>query len=151
MENITPMNEEDEHFENYMKAFKQNRDIENFDPRMLDFTIDHKTSLRYEYIKELKNENKRIEEMAKFMKETLDYPFPDEFYQWLSRDMLGLKYKKWEIDEMKRQYRIKKKRELKRMDEENKKTNNRKMKKKKINKPKPIQFKKDENGIILEF
>ena len=63
--------------------------------------------------------------------------------------MLGLKYKKWEIDEMKRQYRIKKKRELRRMEEENKKNNKRK--KKKINKPKPIQFKKDENGIILEF
>ena len=118
---IEPMNETDIHFEKYMKAVKSHTYNENFNPTMLDYTINNETSLRLEHIKQMKNESMRIEEMAKLLKENIPYEFPTEFFEWLSRDMLGLKYKKWEIDEMKRQYRIKKKRELRKEKEINKK------------------------------
>ena len=114
---IEPMNETDIHFEKYMKEVKSHTYNENFNPNMLDYTIDNKTTLKLEHIKGLKNENTRIEEMSKLLKEHINYEFPSEFFEWLARDMLGLKYKKWEIDEMKRQYRIKKKRELKKQKE----------------------------------
>lgn len=147
MENvIEPMNETDIHFEKYMKAVKSHTYNENFEPTMLDYTIDNKTSLRLEHIKNLKNESMRIEEMAKLLKENIPYEFPTEFFEWLSRDMLGLKYKKWEIDDMKRQYRIKKKRELKKEKEKNKK----KIGKQKKNEKMKITT-NNENPFVLKF
>lgn len=142
---IEPMNETDIHFEKYMKAVKSHTYNENFNPTMLDYTINNETSLRLEHIKQMKNESMRIEEMAKLLKENIPYEFPTEFFEWLSRDMLGLKYKKWEIDEMKRQYRIKKKRELRKEKEINKK----KTKKKKIEKMKITT--NNENPFVLKF
>ena len=142
----------EDHFYKYMKEYKKHQATEYFDPTMLDYTIGDKTSLRFEYIKNIPNEQTRIDEMSKFMKENIKLEFPTEFYDWLSRDMLGLKYKKWEIDEMKRQYRIKKKRELRRQEEQRKKNKNGKRGKK----PKVIEnYKKtyttEENPYILKF
>ena len=146
---ITPMNEEDEHFETYMKEYNEKKKTDNFDPTMLDYIINDETTLRYEYIKSLKNDTIRIEEMAKYIKETCNHHFPDEFYEWIARDVLGLQYKKWEIDEMKRQYRIKRKRELRKLEEENKK--NKRFRKNKKKKMKNIEFKNYENGVVLKF
>jgi hypothetical protein len=146
MENkIEPMNEIDNHFETYMKAKKSYNYNENFNPNMLDYTIDNKTTLRLEHIKALKNETTKIEEMSKLLKENINYEFPSEFFEWLARDMLGLKYKKWEIDEMKRQYRIKKKREVRKQKQVyKKKPKNKKNEKMKITT-------NNENPFVLKF
>jgi hypothetical protein len=148
MENvIEPMKDKDIHFEKYMKAVKSYNYNENFNPTMLDYTIDNKTTLRLEHIQQLENEQTRIEEMAKLLKENINYNFPSEFFEWLSRDMLGLKYKKWEIDDMKRQYRIKKKRELKKEKDKNKK----KLGKQKKKNEKMKITTNNENPFVLKF
>ena len=146
MENeIKPINETDNHFETYMKAVKSNKCNETFNPNMLDYTIDNKSTIRFEKIKALKNENTRIEEMAKLLREIVNYEFPSEFFEWLARDMLGLKYKKWEIDEMKRQYRIKKKREIRKQKQVyKKKPKNKKDERMKITT-------NNENPFVLKF
>ena len=109
-----------------------------FKPEMLDFTHGD-TSLRFEYIKSIEEEDKRIKEMAEFLKtEIIKWDFPNEFFEWYARDILGLKYKKYEIDKMKRDYRIKKKREQRKLKEEKKKHKNKNQ----------ISFKK-ENKILI--
>jgi hypothetical protein len=91
------------------------------EPNMIDFMIgkdNNCSTLRYEQIKNIEDNNEKIEEMAKYLKEEIvKQDFPDELYLWIARDVLGLKYKKYEIEEMKRQYRIKKKREAKEIKE----------------------------------
>jgi hypothetical protein len=66
-----------------MKAVKSYNIMKILIQDMLDYTIDNKTTLRLEHIKALKNENTRIEEMAKLLKENINYEFPSEFFEWL--------------------------------------------------------------------
>jgi len=98
------------------------------EPNALDYMLgnpeeqEELTSVRLNYIRSIKDEEQQINEMTKYLKDTLiKKNFPDELYEWVSRDCLGLKYKKYEIEEMKRKYKINKKRELKAKKEEDKK------------------------------
>ena len=95
------------------------------EPNMIDFMIGdgkNNSTLRYEQILTIEDNNDKIEEMAKYLKEEIiQQDFPDELYLWVARDALGLKYKKYEIEQMKREYRIKKKREAKEKKENEKK------------------------------
>jgi len=98
------------------------------EPNALDYMLgnpeeqEELTSVRLNYIRSIKDEEQQINEMTKYLKDTLiKKKFPDELYEWVSRDCLGLKYKKYEIEEMKRKYKINKKRELKAKKEEDKK------------------------------
>lgn len=150
-EENSPKAGQPDHFEQYMKAVREKKKEDEFDPQMLDYIIDSKTSLRFEYIKEIKNEHTRIQEMTGFLQETYKLDFPEEFYQWMARDILGLKYKKWEIDEMKRQYRIKKKRELKKLEEERKKNKGKKKNKKKNQVPAMQKITNRENPFVVKF
>jgi len=146
-----------DHFEKYMKQVKEKQREDEFDPKMLDYIIDNKSSLRLEHIKEIKNEHTRIYEMSIFLKETYKLDFPDEFYEWIARDILGLKYKRWEIEDMKRQYRIKKKREMRKIEEDRKKkqvnqVNQKRNRKHKNIKPKGmIRTVNNENPFVLKF
>jgi hypothetical protein len=101
------------------KSFKDIKDKRksetiNLKPEMFDYMIGNKnaTSLRYEYIKEIECPKKRIEEMSKLLSEILPAGLPEEFYEWYARDCLGLQYKKYEIRDMKRKYKIEQKRKI---------------------------------------
>ena len=102
--------------DNTFKEIKQKRKNENIDikPEMFDYMIgnENPTSLRYEYIKEIECPNKRIEEMTILLSEILPQGLPQEFYEWYARDCLGLQYKKYEIRDMKRKYKIEQKRKI---------------------------------------
>jgi hypothetical protein len=101
------------------KSFKDIKDKRksetiNLKPEMFDYMIgnENPTSLRYEYIKEIECPKKRIEEMSKLLSEILPAGLPEEFYEWYARDCLGLQYKKYEIRDMKRKYKIEQKRKI---------------------------------------
>ena len=102
--------------DNTFKEIKQKRKNENINikPEMFDYMIgnENPTSLRYEYIKEIECPNKRIEEMTILLSEILPQGLPQEFYEWYARDCLGLQYKKYEIRDMKRKYKIEQKRKI---------------------------------------
>ena len=53
-------------------------------------------------------------------KEIIPVGFPDEFYNWYSRECLGLQYSKYELKEMKRKYKIQRKREVEKKKKEDK-------------------------------
>ena len=59
----------------------------------------------------IEDKEERINEMVKLVSELLPVGFPDEVYNWYARECLGLQYSKYEIKEMKRKYKIQKKRE----------------------------------------
>ena len=120
--------------------YKNTKKDFEFTPEMLDYGFDD-TSLRFQYIKSIEDIEERINEMSIYLKdEIIPFDFPDEFYTWYARDVLNIKYNKYEINDMKREYRIKKKRELKKKQEEKKK--DRKNKKK---------MKYEEKHTILTF
>ena len=114
------------------------------DIKTLDYMIGDDNSLRYEYIKSIKDTNEKLNEMSLFLREIIDFPFPDEFYDWYARDILDMKYTKYEIKDMKRKYKIKVKRELEKKKILNKKKrqfdNNQKKKPKFIKEKKTIEF-----------
>jgi|ETNvirenome_2_30_1030614.scaffolds.fasta_scaffold00328_16 hypothetical protein len=104
------------------------------EPSLFDYTLNN-TSLRYEYIKSIEDETERINEMTNYLDELYsNYPLPKEWLEWYARDLLGLKYKEYEIKNMKRKYRIEQKRLKKKREEENKK----RKKQDKINRKKMI-------------
>ena len=101
--------------------YKNTKKDFEFKPSMLDYGFD-KSSLRFQYIKDIVDIDERINEMSIYLREEIiPFDFPDEFYNWYARDVLDIKYTKYEINDMKRDYRIKKKRELKKIQEEKKK------------------------------
>lgn len=104
------------------KDIKEERKKEtiNLKPEMFDYMIGDKSSLRYEWILSIENKDERIEEMNKLIKDILPVGFPDEFYNWYSRECLGLQYTKYELKEMKRKYKIQRKREVEKKKKEDK-------------------------------
>jgi len=92
----------------------------NLKPEMFDYVIG-KSSLRYEWILSLENKEEKLHEMSQLITEILPVGFPDEFYDWYSRECLGLQYTKYELRDMKRKYKIQKKRELEKKKKEDKK------------------------------
>ena len=115
--------------EKTFKDIKQQRINEsiNLKPEMFDYIIGDKTSLRYEWILSIEDKQEKLNEMSKLISEILPVGFPDEFYDWYSRECLGLQYTKYELKDMKRKYKIQRKREIE------KKKNEEKDKKKKLN------------------
>lgn len=115
--------------EKTFKDIKDERKKEtiNLKPEMFDYIIGDKTSLRYEWILSIEDKQEKLNEMSKLISEILPVGFPDEFYDWYSRECLGLQYTKYELKDMKRKYKIQRKREIE------KKKNEEKDKKKKLN------------------
>jgi hypothetical protein len=109
----------------------------NLKPEMFDYMLGSKSSLRYEWILSIENKEERINEMTKLIVEMLPVGFPDEFYDWYSRECLGLQYTKYELRDIKRDYKIKKKRELE--------------KKKKEEKLKKRRLQYTKKNIVLDF
>jgi hypothetical protein len=109
----------------------------NLKPEMFDYMIGDKSSLRYEWILSIENKEERINEMTKLIIDTLPVGFPDEFYDWYSRECLGLQYTKYELRDIKRTYKIKKKRELE--------------KKKKEEKLKKRRLQYTKKNVVLDF
>ena len=100
---------------------KQNvSDKINLKAEMFDYMIGDKSSLRYEYIKSIEDKNERINEMINLLQDFLPKGLPDEFYDWYARECLGLQYTKYEIKDMKRKYKIQRKRELEKKKQEEK-------------------------------
>jgi len=130
--------------DNTFKEIKDKRKNEtiNLKPEMFDYLIgnENPTSLRYEYIKEIECPNKRIKEMSILLSEILPQGLPQEFYEWYARDCLGLQYKKYEIRDMKRKYKI----EYKRKIEEKKKQE-------KLNKQNKKKLQYEKKKTVLEF
>jgi hypothetical protein len=108
--------------EQTFKDIKDERKKEsiNLKPEMFDYMIGDKSSLRYEWILSIEDKEERINEMTKLITEMLPVGFPDEFYNWYSRECLGLQYTKYELRDIKRDYKIKKKRELEKKKKEEK-------------------------------
>jgi hypothetical protein len=125
--------------ENTFKDIKKERQVEQLDlkPEMFDYMIGDKSSLRYEWIKEIKDKQEKINEMIKLLMELLPKGLPDEFYDYYARECLGLQYTKWEIKDMKRKYKIQRRRQLD--------------KKKKEDKLKSKRLKVEKKNCILEF
>ena len=121
------------------KDIKEERKAEtiNLKPEMFDFMIGDKSSLRYEWILSIENKEEKILEMTKLISEMLPVGFPDEFYDWYARECLGLQYTKYELKDMKRKYKIEKKRELE--------------KKKKDDKINKRKLKYEKKNVVLEF
>ena len=109
----------------------------NLKPEMFDYMIGDKSSLRYEWILTIEDKQERINEMTKLVVEMLPVGFPDEFYDWYSRECLGLQYTKYELRDIKRTYKIKKKRELE--------------KKKKEEKLKKRRLQYTKKNVVLDF
>ena len=102
-----------------LEDVKMNKVKEEIPIEMLDYSIGDKGSLRFQSIKEIEDVEERIIAMTELVRETFEkFSFPEEWNEWYARDLLGLQYTKYEIDAMKREYRIKKKRELKKKKEE---------------------------------
>jgi len=121
------------------KTIKESR-IQCLNPEMFDYTVGN-SSLRYEYIKDIENKDERLNQMIEFVKELTPKGLPDEFYDWFARECLGLQYTKYEINYMKREYRIARKREITQKKKDKKKQE--KVNKKRIN----IENKK----VVLNF
>jgi len=126
------------------KEIKDNRKGEtiNLKPEMFDYMIgnENPTSLRYEYIKEIECPNKRIMEMSNLLSEILPAGLPQEFYEWYARDCLGLQYKKYEIKDMKRKYKIEQKRKIEEKKKQDKLDKNNKKKIQYITKNTILEF-----------
>ena len=108
--------------EKTFKDIKDERKKEtiNLKPEMFDYMIGDKSSLRYEWILSIEDKQERINEMTKLISEILPVGFPDEFYDWYSRECLGLQYTKYELKDMKRKYKIQRKREIEKKKKEEK-------------------------------
>ena len=108
--------------EKTFKDIKDERKCEsiNLKPEMFDYMIGDNSSLRNDYILSLDDKQEKINEMTKLISEMLPVGFPDEFYDWYSRECLGLQYNKYELKDMKRKYKIEKKREIQKKKNEDK-------------------------------
>jgi hypothetical protein len=108
--------------EKTFKDIKDERKKEtiNLKPEMFDYVIGDKTSLRYEWILSIEDKQEKLNEMSKLISEILPVGFPDEFYDWYSRECLGLQYTKYELKDMKRKYKIQRKREIEKKKKEDK-------------------------------
>lgn len=108
--------------DNTFKEIKDKRKNEtiNLKPEMFDYVIGDKTSLRYEWILSIEDKQEKLNEMSKLISEILPVGFPDEFYDWYSRECLGLQYTKYELKDMKRKYKIQRKREIEKKKKEDK-------------------------------
>ena len=86
--------------EKTFKDIKDERKSEsiNLKPEMFDYMIGDNSSLRYDYILSLDDKQEKINEMTKLISEILPVGFPDEFYDWYSRECLGLQYNKYELN-----------------------------------------------------
>ena len=95
------------------KLIKEERVKEtiNITPEMFDYMIGDKNSLRFDWVLSLVDDDERISEMSKLVSEILPVGFPDEVYNWYSRECLGLQYTKYQLKDIKRKYKIQKKRE----------------------------------------
>ena len=115
IEEIEEIEEVEDNFYENLKSVKAEEGITGggsftFDPTMLDYTFDNGSSLRLEHIKSIKDTDTKIKEMGILIKETIKYPFPDEFYPFLAREALGIKFKKHELVAIRRENKIKLKR-----------------------------------------
>ena len=90
---------------NIPNIFDRNKKIEITD-NMIDYltgTIENCSSIKFEKIKSIEEQDKKINEMANYLREDIiKWDFPNEVYLWMARDVLQLQYKKYEIDDMKR-------------------------------------------------
>tara|TARA_R100000697_G_scaffold55950_1_gene69210 strand:+ start:1628 stop:2047 length:420 start_codon:yes stop_codon:yes gene_type:complete len=116
---------------------ERRKEVINLKPEMFDYMIGDKSSLRYDWILSIEDKEERLAEMSKLISEILPVGFPDEFYDWYSRECLGLQYTKYELKEMKRKYKIQKRREVEKKKKEDK-----------INKK---RLKVEKKKCILEF
>ena len=99
------------------------------------------SSARVEMIKNSDDKDNRIFEMSLYLeKEVVKQPFPREFYDWYAREVLGLQFKKWELKQMKREYKIKRNREIKEEKD-----------KKKIEKKKSKQLQYTKKNVVITF
>lgn len=100
--------------DNDFKLIKNNRIIETIDikPEQFDYMLGNISSLRYEWIKDINDNNEKIYQMTLLLREILPQGLPDEFYDWYARETLGLQYTKYEINDMKRKYKINRRREI---------------------------------------
>ena len=133
--------------DNDFKKIKEDRQTETIDISQLDYILgDIKkdnvcSSARFEMIKSIEDKDNRIFEMSLYLeKEVVKQPFPKEFYDWYAREVLGLQFKKWELKQMKRDYKIKRNREIKEEKE-----------KKKLEKKKSKQLQYTKKNVILSF
>ena len=123
--------------DNTFQNIKDERKSINLKPEMFDYMLGDKSSLRFEWIKEIEDKDKKIYEMSVLLKEILPSGLPDEFYNWYSRECLGLQYKKWEIKDMKRKYKIQRNRDIK--------------KKKEVDKINKKRIKVEKKNVVLKF
>tara|TARA_R110000851_G_scaffold331612_2_gene506032 strand:- start:5094 stop:5543 length:450 start_codon:yes stop_codon:yes gene_type:complete len=133
--------------DNNFKKIKEERQTQVIDISQLDYILgDIKkegvcSSARMEMIKSIEDIDNRIFEMSLYLeKEVIKQPFPKEFYDWYSREVLGLQFKKWELKQMKRDYKIKRNREIKE-EKDNKK----------IEKKKSKQLQYTKKNVLITF
>lgn len=131
---------------NFQKI-KDDRLTENIDISQLDYILgdikkeNNCSSARLEMIKRIGDEEERIFEMSLYLEnEIVKKPFPKEFYDWYAREVLNLQFQKWELKQMKRDYKIKRNREI-RLERD----------KKKIEKLKSKQLQHTKKNVVITF
>ena len=112
--------------DNTFQEIKDKRKVEKVDiePSYFDYMIGNDTSLRFEHIKTIEDDAERLTQMSEYIKEVMPLGFPDEYYDWYARDVLGMQYTKYEIADMKRKYKIERKRALEKKKQEEKRLKN---------------------------
>ena len=85
--------------DNTFQEIKDKRKVEKVDiePSYFDYMIGNDTSLRFEHIKTIEDDAERLTQMSEYIKEVMPLGFPDEYYDWYARDVLGMQYTKFEI------------------------------------------------------
>lgn len=94
----------------------------NLDINKFNYTLNNTTSVRFEIIKLIENEDKQIEQMIQLIKDE-GYEqilnLPEEFLEWIARHILKIPFTMKTINEKKEKYKLKKEAFLSKIEKEN--------------------------------
>lgn len=124
-------------FFNRVSEYKYKKRLEEFESKCsnldinkFNYTLNNTTSVRFEIIKLIENEDKQIEQMIELIKDE-GYEqilnLPEEFLEWIARRILKIPFTMKTINEKKEKYKLKKEEFLSKIEKDNqssKKKNN---------------------------
>jgi hypothetical protein len=124
---LVPMDENE--FFNRVYEYKYKKRLEEFESKCsnldinkFNYVLNKTTSVRFELIKLMDNEDKQIEQMIQLMKDegyTNILNLPEEFLEWIARHLLNIPFTLKDINKKKEKYKLKKDEFLKTLENEN--------------------------------
>ncbi len=126
-ESLVPMDENE--FLNRVSEYKYKKRLEGFESKCsnldinkFNYVLNKTTSVRFELIKLMDNEEKKIEQMIELIKDegyTNILNLPEEFLEWIARHLLHIPFTLKDINNKKEKYKLKKDEFLKTIEHEN--------------------------------